>query len=782
MSWTEDPQAKGENMKAARIQSRIDAVTVHRDGARVRRISELIATDSGYPACVCLTGLPLVMQDGSVRVSVEPASDGGAQGALPVASDIRVTLDVPDGSDSLAAPVEAELEAAHKELRRLSGRVSQVKRELSRMERLVITARPRSKQDRQPVQAPLESPTSARISLLEFREERERGLRKELAALEAALRDAERAAKALEIRHNRATTARQAHEHELRKALVVSLCSPEGEVAPRAHLRVEYLVPGARWAPAYTVRLTPGEQASFAMRALVAQQTGEDWSAVALTLSTADAQSWVELPELSSVRIGRRQPRPARTGWRPPPSGADELYGDYDREYGNALPSAAPTAFMQWEDQTREITIPRRSGDALVTRMTAAADFEEVTDQYDDAPVDSMELIPPSPAAAASLYSAAPELMPELMPEQSPARGRLEAKARRSVAASAYRALADEGAASLPGAPQGLSMPAEELARSGGSHAEGGLAIESSHAVAASSELLAYADLRMPPPSSDRRGTLQPAERMEIYMEMLLSQRIEVSFNVLAVLGVAARRARDVLRADLPSRYRVASSDRYDYAYASETAIDVPSDGAFHSIALTTRRADVDLRYVVVPRESTDVFRLAEIANPLNAPILDGPMDVYLDKDFLLTSDVEFIPPGGRLSLGLGVEQAVKVSRNTSYREETSGLMRGSLLLKHEIRIEVQNHLERAIECEVRERIPATRKDEDDITINVERVSPKWTAYEPELASSPEAGLEGGHHWQVRIDGGGGRAALEVDYAVKIPAKYELVGGNRREA
>jgi hypothetical protein len=133
------------------------------------------------------------------------------------------------------------------------------------------------------------------------------------------------------------------------------------------------------------------------------------------------------------------------------------------------------------------------------------------------------------------------------------------------------------------------------------------------------------------------------------------------------------------------------------------------------------------------------------------------------------------------LTLGLGVEQAVKVSRNTSYREESSGLMRGSLLLKHEIRIEVQNHLERAIECQVRERIPATRKDEDDITVSVERVSPRWTAYEPELASAPEAGLEGGYQWQVRIDGGGGRAALEVDYAVKIPAKYELVGGNRRE-
>ena len=65
---------------------------------------------------------------------------------------------------------------------------------------------------------------------------------------------------------------------------------------------------------------------------MVGQATGEDWSGVALTLSTASPQQWTELPELKSRRIGRRQPPPAKTGWRPPPVGADELYADYDRD------------------------------------------------------------------------------------------------------------------------------------------------------------------------------------------------------------------------------------------------------------------------------------------------------------------------------------------------------------------------------------------------------------------------------------------------------------------
>ena len=69
-------------------------------------------------------------------------------------------------------------------------------------------------------------------------------------------------------------------------------------------------------------------------RALIGQATGEDWRDVALTLSTASPQQWTELPELAALKIGRAQPAPAKTGWRPPPLGAGELYADYDRELG----------------------------------------------------------------------------------------------------------------------------------------------------------------------------------------------------------------------------------------------------------------------------------------------------------------------------------------------------------------------------------------------------------------------------------------------------------------
>lgn len=796
-------------MNITRLPSRIEAVTVYRQGALVRRIATVPNTESGYPEFLCLTGLPLSLSDASVRVRIR-SRDQTSEHALPVASDVRVTLDVPSDDDK-PPPVADELEDARRALRRWNGRISQVKRELARVERLVISGRPNltASVDGASLTPPPVSPTTARLALLKLREAHERTLREQLAAFEREERDAERHARVLEAAHKRASTARQADEHELRKALVIAL-HPSGDKTGDAdggtasidvELVIEYLVPGARWAPAYSVRMAPDGRASFAMRAVVAQKTGENWDAIQLTLSTADAHSWTELPEMSSIRIGRRQPSAAKTGWRPPPTGVEQLFSDYDREFHVGIGNRrSKLSDQQWEDHTRELTVP---GAARPDTMDDFAyDGRVIAPSHSLLNEDADELTEPAmrpPPAPRMAMRPGPPIaggMPGMsMPPPAsapPARARRSAPKKKAKGAKADMAMPMPAPAAAPPSAQ-LFGGLARGAGGGGMHpgvypearaemAAGVLDRTIETTMTADTDLLAYADLRMPPPHANERGSLRKADPKDTYMELLVSQSVQVSFNVLVAVTNATQRARAVADQPLPPRCRLAGNDRYDYAYRADTHTDVPSDGAFHSIALTVKSADTEMRYVVVPRESTDVFRTSVLPNPLGAPILDGPMDVYLGEDFLLTSDVPFTPPGGTIELGLGVEQSIKVTRNTAYSEETSGLLRGSLLLMHEVKIELQNHLNRAVECEVRERIPSTRKDEDDIEVKVEKVVPAWTAYQPELASSPEANLKGGHCWQVRVDGNGGKKALSAQYSVKIPSKYELVGGNRREA
>ena len=90
-----------------------------------------------------------------------------------------------------------------------------------------------------------------------------------------------------------------------------------------------------------------------------------------------------------------------------------------------------------------------------------------------------------------------------------------------------------------------------------------------------------------------------------------------------------------------------------------------------------------------MPREQTDVFRMASIANPLPGPLLPGPVDVYDRGRFLITSAVEHTPPDAAVEIGLGVDPAVKLARNTEFREEATGVLRGGLRLHHAIAIDV---------------------------------------------------------------------------------------------
>ena len=96
----------------------------------------------------------------------------------------------------------------------------------------------------------------------------------------------------------------------------------------RAVLRLSYTVSGARWAPLYDARLDSGSRErkpglELVRRAEIVQQTGEDWSDVALSVSTVRTAKGGSAPELRPLIV--RYPQPAlRLG-----SGRADQYGGY---------------------------------------------------------------------------------------------------------------------------------------------------------------------------------------------------------------------------------------------------------------------------------------------------------------------------------------------------------------------------------------------------------------------------------------------------------------------
>jgi len=744
-------------MHADRIVSRIDEVTVYSGAARVRRRAE-VEVGAG-PTVVRVGGLPVALRDASVRLA--------ADGPL-IAADARVVVEIPDQDASLPAADPAELDDARREVAVCEAEIARLGGVLDALQALVPGPRPDRPEDPLPR---WDAAVAARLGLVALRTEREREVRAALVEANAALTRARRRLARVEDTFRRASSARNARPDELRKAVIVTLRPAAGSSGGAGVLSVEYVVSGARWAPTYVARLGDGE-ARLELRAVIAQQTGEDWRGVRLALSTADAQGWTELPELPSLRIGRRQPPPLRAGWKPPPAGAELLYADWDATFAPHRDRLAAPPTPVLEAPSVEV-----ADDLFEGETTATYEIAEERMKLEraaglpagGAPVAVAGPMPPS--FAAPMPMAPPQAMP----------GRLAVPERKKSGFGTVGAVVAAPAALVAG---GAGAIKDALARTRAPapppRADAPQPVEAETTVPA--DLLAYGDLRMPAATSPERGRLVPASRRDLYLAVLIAQRVTVQFDVLVAIAQAERRADRVVSLPPPPGTTASWSHAYDYAFRADGTVEVPSDGVWHGVALGSRAAPARVRHVVVPRESCDVFRVATLDNPHDAPLLPGPIDVYDGADFVLTSQLDFTPPRGAVELGLGVDQRVKSARRTRYREETAGMLRGSLRLEHEIEIDVENVGARPVEVEVRERVPVRADDEDDdVDIGIDRVVPAWEVWTPDPDEPDAPRLRGGHRWRLPLDAGEKRT-LALAYHVKIASKHELVGGNRRES
>ena len=75
------------------------------------------------------------------------------------------------------------------------------------------------------------------------------------------------------------------------------------------------------------------------------------------------------------------------------------------------------------------------------------------------------------------------------------------------------------------------------------------------------------------------------------------------------------------------------------------------------------------------------------------APLLAGPVDVYVDGSLLTVASVERIDRGGTMHVGMGVEQRIRVGRNVRAREETAGILGGDAVVHHDVSIELASSL-----------------------------------------------------------------------------------------
>jgi uncharacterized protein (TIGR02231 family) len=286
------------------LASVIDAVTVFPDRARVTRRGRTSVEPGQHR--LEISGLPMSLLADSVRASGRGTARARLLGvslqvkhlaATPAHTPREIEEKIQAAMDA-DAELAAEAEGLEKAQQSLDGLAAQSE----------VFARGLALRNRS---------TADQAAVFDFLAERGRALQTDRLAV---VRKRRELAKEIE-RLKRELAELQAPYPRQRHTAIV-----EVDVAAAGELELEltYAVQPARWQPLYDLRLAGGEL-EVTYLAEVAQNTGEDWAGVALTLSTARPSLALVIPELEPWYVG---PRPA------PPKPV----------YRGAAPAAAPMA------------------------------------------------------------------------------------------------------------------------------------------------------------------------------------------------------------------------------------------------------------------------------------------------------------------------------------------------------------------------------------------------------------------------------------------------------
>ncbi|MBN8988291.1 MAG: mucoidy inhibitor MuiA family protein [Rhizobiales bacterium] len=268
--------------------STVDAVTVYPDGASVTRVITLDVPAGDHSAV--LKDFPLLLDPSSLRVEGE--------------AGVKLTIGAIDAKPPRAAPpvnlpeLDKRIEALKDQRADLQGAINSAVARRKFAERFA-EASPAGIGDKGEAR-PIAEWRAAFAAVAE-----------EVATADSAIRDAERKQRELDREIARLAsdrTLKPPSKLEVRIELAAA-------AATRATLRVTYAVRDARWAPLYDARLDTGARdrkpaLELVRRAEITQNTGEDWSNVALAVSTVRTARGGKAPDLNSLIV--QYPLPPR--------------------------------------------------------------------------------------------------------------------------------------------------------------------------------------------------------------------------------------------------------------------------------------------------------------------------------------------------------------------------------------------------------------------------------------------------------------------------------------
>jgi uncharacterized protein (TIGR02231 family) len=201
----------------------------------------------------------------------------------------------------------------------------------------------------------------------------------------------------------------------------------------------------------------------------------------------------------------------------------------------------------------------------------------------------------------------------------------------------------------------------------------------------------------------------------------------------------------------------------HDMAFVSAARESIASGKDARRVALFSQTWPVSVERLLFPALAKEAFLVAELKNPSQQPLPGGRAHLFVGDDPAGEADVKFVALGEKLTLPLGIDQAMKPIRNVTQTTIETGLISKDEVTEYTTVIELANPHASPVAVRVQDQIP--------VTANKDRAEIKFLGSDPAAQLTPENGkLE----WRMTV-AAGATSKLKFVYSIKRPKGARLV-------
>jgi uncharacterized protein (TIGR02231 family) len=199
--------------------------------------------------------------------------------------------------------------------------------------------------------------------------------------------------------------------------------------------------------------------------------------------------------------------------------------------------------------------------------------------------------------------------------------------------------------------------------------------------------------------------------------------------------------------------------------YRCGSSVSIPSDGSPHRTLIAYYRLPCRLEVVAIPALEEAAHLRATVENSSGGVLLKGKANIFVDNEYVGTTEIDLTAPGQTFRLFLGLDDTVRIRRELIERKvEQGGRLQGNLRrITYAYRITVENFAQGERRVVIMDRLPVSRHER--IKVHIVSLYP-----EPQERSKLEQLT-----WQFTLPAGG-KQQIEERFVVEHPRDFRVSG------